>query len=192
MFFVPIDTIYQLSYSSIFGGATLFLTGMYLTTLKKLNRGAKSFIYLFTGLTLLIIFSYTFKELGGWQNAEREKAFYLFLFMPEILAFSIFIFLRGFFVNNQRDMKFNPFTSSIAFFGKISYSAYIFSLFTVDFISRVLDFISPGTWISMLTYIILYFIILTIFSSLSFFAIEKPFLDMRKQYVKRAHKKIKF
>jgi hypothetical protein len=59
----------------------------------------------------------------------------------------------------------------------------MFSLFTLDFTMRVFFFLKPSGWLAMLTAWAFYFATLTLFSTVSFYAIELPFLQMRRRYV---------
>ena len=178
------NTIWSLSYGTIFGGATIFLTGMYATTLKPLKNGKLSYVCFYFGIFLFLMFCTIVHNSGGYQNPKGPLIHYIFLFMPEIVSCIMFLILRGFLTQKETRKPENLVTQGITFFGKISYSAYLFSLFTNDFISRYVPIV-PSGWISFLQYLIIYYLFLTIISSLSFYAIEKPFLDLRKNYLKK-------
>jgi len=74
----------------------------------------------------------------------------------------------------------------LAHFGRVSYSAYLFSLFTLDFTSRVFPAIKPSGWLSMIAALAMYFVALTAFSTVAFYAVELPFLALRRRYVRAA------
>jgi hypothetical protein len=63
----------------------------------------------------------------------------------------------------------------------------MFSLFTLDFTSHIFGFIKPGGWLHLIPALVFYFVILTLFSTISFHAIEMPFLRIRQRYVNRSH-----
>jgi peptidoglycan/LPS O-acetylase OafA/YrhL len=154
-------------------------------------------IAVFCGLAVFIWKS------GGYQAPNGKLIGMFFLFMPEILSATIFLIVRGYITPKYHNVVLlfateAPFVqraikaikvavfNALVHFGKVSYSAYVFSLFTHDFTSRVFSFIKPMGWISMILALILYFSVLTLFATLSFYAIEKPFLKMRRLYVRHA------
>src|SRR5579863_4609337 len=131
--------------------------------------------------------------MGGYQTGQGRLIHGFFLFMPEILAATVFLIVRGTIIHvsgaaeetgdatipslrrtmqSFRGALFN----ALAHFGRVSYSAYMFSLFTLDFANRIFGFIKPSGWLSLIASSALYFMVLTLFSTVSFHAIELPFL----------------
>jgi hypothetical protein len=157
-------------------------------------------VYLASGIVLFCAIAVYVWKSGGYQRPDGIAIHWFFLVMPEILSATVFLIVRGALaqvptvlaaevrgplpivrmMNSARSALFKVF----AHFGRVSYSAYVFSLFTLDFTSRVFGFIEPSGWISMFSAWAIYFSALTVFSTASFYGIELPFLQMRRQYVR--------
>jgi peptidoglycan/LPS O-acetylase OafA/YrhL len=182
LFYNQSGTIWTISYGTIFGGATIFLTGMIVTTLKPLQEGLKAKYYFYSGIFLMLIFCTLVNSSGGYQNPKGFLLHNIFIFMPEILSIIIFLILRGFLTDKASRKPDNFISKLSSYFGKISYSAYLLSLFVNDAVSRFI-MITPSGWSSFILYLIIYFTILILVASLSFYAIENPFLQLRKKYL---------
>jgi hypothetical protein len=200
MFFIPTQMIWQLSYATIFGGGTIFLTGILTSSLPPVKDRKLARIYLTAGVILFCLVAVFIHRMGGYQTGQGRRIHIFFLFMPEILSATVYLVMRGTIteiskvasgdaaiptlhraMKSFRSAVFN----ALAHFGRVSYSAYMFSLFTLDFTRRVFDFIKPSGWLSMISSWILYFLVLTLFSTVSFYAIELPFLHMRRRYLRK-------
>lgn len=182
--YLPTSALFQWSYGSIFGGATIFLSGMLAAKLKILKKGVLSNFLLYTGILLLIIFTVIMWKSGGYQNSVGLGAKVIIILMPEILSVVLLLIVKGFLTDSPILLeKRNYLYKYLCYFGKISYSAYLLSMFNLDLTQRLFAFIVPSGWISFALFSICYFGMLTIIASLSFYAIEKPFLDIRKRYV---------
>jgi hypothetical protein len=200
---VTTPVMIQFSYASVFGGGTIFLTGMYVASLRPLTGRSAARLYMTTGLLLFCAIAVFIHKSGGWQNPQGRFIHWFFLFMPEILAATFFLVVRDALtrvadpgrefgataiptlsrgLTSVGGAVFN----AIAHFGRVSYSGYIFSLFTLNFTERVFRAIHPGSWLSMISAWFLYFLALTLFATVSFHAIELPFLRMRRRYVHSA------
>ena len=176
MSYLTTQTVWYSSYATLLGGGTIFLTGMYLTTIDKLETGLKSYIFLILGSLIIISLTTFIWKSGGYQKPQGNMIKIIFLFLPEIISLGMFFFLRGYLtIDNKNNKKENIISRFFIYFGKISYSGYIFSMFTLDLAQRIFFFVSPGGWASFIFFGILYFMLLTIFASISFYAIEKPF-----------------
>ena len=202
MFFLPAQMVWFLSYRTVFGGGTIFLTGIFAASLPRLKDRRTASIHLAAGVALFCFIAVFIHKMGGYENVEGRVIHAFFLFMPEVLAATVYLIVRGTItqisgvpsasgdlaiptlrraMQSFRGAVFN----ALAHFGRVSYSAYMFSLFTLDFTSRVFGFIKPSGWLSMIASWVLYFTALTLFSTVSFYAIELPFLRMRRRYVHR-------
>ena len=202
MFFVPTQMMWQLSYSTVFGGGTIFLTGIFTSSLRPLKDKRIAKLYLASGVVAFCLIAVFIRRMGGYQTGQGRLIHGFFLFMPEILAATVFLIVRGTITHVsdaaeetgdaaipslQRTMQsfLGALFNALAHFGRVSYSAYMFSLFTLDFANRIFGFIKPSGWLSLIASSALYFMVLTLFSTVSFHAIELPFLRMRRRYVHR-------
>ena len=200
LFFLSTSMVHLLSYSTVFGAGTIFLSGILASSLRPVTDRNVARAYLATGVVLFCAIAVFIYKSGGYQAPHGRLIHVFFLFMPEILAGTLFLIVRGTITripnaaaafgpaaipSLRRAMKsfrsalFNTFSH----FGRVSYSAYMFSLFTLDFTMRVFFFLKPSGWLAMLTAWAFYFATLTLFSTVSFYAIELPFLQMRRRYV---------
>lgn len=181
--YLPTAALFQWSYGSIFGGATVFLSGMMAAKMQKLTIGKLSNAILGLGIICLIIFTVAMWKSGGYQNPIGLKSKLMITFMPEILSLLLFLVVKGYLTEAPVELeKRNYVYRYMCYFGQISYSAYLLSLFNLDLCQRIFSFVIPSGWLSFVLFSILYFAMLTLISSLSFFAIEKTFLDLRKTY----------
>jgi peptidoglycan/LPS O-acetylase OafA/YrhL len=191
MYMMPTSAVWQLSYGTVFGGGTIFLTGILAASLPPLQDHRIARIYLASGLGLFCAIAVFIWKSGGWQKPEGVLIHWFFLVMPEILAGTVLLIIRGALtrqrVPSETSRRASLFRSvvfaGLAHFGRVSYSAYMFSLLVLSFTQSVFGFITPSGWLSLISAGILYFLALTAFSTASFYAIELPFLRMRSQYI---------
>jgi peptidoglycan/LPS O-acetylase OafA/YrhL len=202
LYYTPSLFVWVLSYNSVFGGATLFLTGIVTSSLPRIRERKIALVHLGAGLALFFLIAVFVWKSGGYQAPVGAAIHVFFVVQPEILSAVIFLIVRGSITQALRSgthtgagaipdvhralRSFGDFVfNALAHFGRVSYSAYMFSLFTLDFTSRIFGFIKPGGWSHLIPALALYFVVLTVFSTVSFHAIEMPFLSMRKRYVHR-------
>lgn len=203
MYMVPTQWAWELAYSTVFGGGTIFLAGMFTASLPPLRDKKLARIHLSAGIILFCAVAVFIHKMGGYQTAQGKLIHVFYMIMPEVIAGTVFLIVRGTVtrISNvggsfgaaavpslHRAMKSvgSAVFNALAHFGRVSYSAYIFSLFTLDFTSRVFSFIKPHGWLSMIVMWVLYFAALTTFATVSFYAIEMPFLALRRRYVHSA------
>jgi peptidoglycan/LPS O-acetylase OafA/YrhL len=178
------ENLFLWSYGSIFGGGTIFLTGMIAAKVRALKIGRLSTLFLFSGLFIVSVFVYFVWRNGGYQNPNGWISKTFIFLMPEIMSVGLFLSVKGFLTVSQ--VRFNDRNIGyryLCYFGKISYSAYLLSLFNLDLCQRLFSFIIPDGWFSFACFSILYFLMLSVIASISFYAIEKPFLQLRKVYI---------
>ena len=181
----PANSLFIWSYGSIFGGGTVFLAGMCAAKINPIKFGIKSNAYFCLGILGILIFTTLMWKSGGYQNPSGVLSKFLIIFIPEIMAICMTLIVGGYLTENRKDYKdINIFYKLICFFGTISYSAYLLSLFNNDLAARVFSYIKPTGWISLGEYAIGYFFMLIILATISYYAIEKPFLDFRKSDIK--------
>ena len=189
--FLPLYDVFRLSYSTVFGGATIFLSGILTASLKPLRGNGIRHVHWIAGFVLVCAFSIFVTHKGGYQLAHGGEIRWVFVLMPEYLSLTVFLVLRGVLggdrlaagrrkslLSTAQTAIFNVFVH----IGKVSYSGYMFSLFVLDFTSRMFTFIKPGGWPPFAAAFTLYVAVLVLFASASYHAVELPFLRMRRRY----------
>ena len=87
LYFLPSQLNHQLSYSTIFGGATLFLAGMATAAYPVRNR-----LLFFLAVFLLITLSVFLTARGGYQAVGTDDLKWVWIFFPEIFFSYLFLF----------------------------------------------------------------------------------------------------
>lgn len=192
--------LFEVSYSSIFGGLTIFTIGSICSLLKPVKNYSIKFILILSGVILLICFCYFINTNGGYQNGSGILMRRFFLFLPEYISFAMFLLIWGSkggsfskridFINFINPFYFIPnlfliFKQIFTHIGKVSYSGYIFSILILGTFENThfgKEFRVPSDdWSSLFISFSIYLLVLIIFSTLSFYGMEKPFLDLRRR-----------
>ncbi len=190
---IPAKMAWELTYGSIFGAATIFLSGMLLRRFVEAESSWKQKIlpyapWLFwTGIALFIAMLHFIDSHGGWQQAEGRKMTAFFLIFPELCSFIFALIVMPIVLSRSlRPRNPSMIGKIFAHIGMVSYSAYMFSLFVHDFVFGMNKYLGlllkPGGWITWVVFLFIYLTILVGFSTLTFHTIEKPFLSKRKRY----------
>jgi peptidoglycan/LPS O-acetylase OafA/YrhL len=180
--YLPASNLFQISYSNLLGGANLFILGMFAAKLPRLVPCLATKVTGFIGLLTIGLFCVFVASYGNYQAPQGKAIKYVFLFLPELIGLALVLISVGY-TRVEHSTKPSILVRPIVYFGKISYSAFLFSLFTHDLIYR-LYFPEPGSWTVYLSFLFVYFCLLTILATFSFYGVEKPFLDMRKNYLR--------
>jgi peptidoglycan/LPS O-acetylase OafA/YrhL len=185
LYFLPLEIVFNLSYSSLFGGATLFAAGILATRVSPPKSKRFSLFLLILGVTLTILLMSLFYNFAGDHGFELNNQKFLssLITLPEIVSLFVMLIIVGL---RGLKLKFKNLPSRfLTHTGRISYSGYVFHMFILDFFIRVVDLNSlskAGLVSSYISVFICYFALLLIFSHISYKAIELPFLNSRKQY----------
>jgi len=179
----PPERQFLLSYSSLLGGGVIFTIGMIAARLPRLRPCVTTRVATFTGILGIVIFCLFVKSHGGYQAPTGRLIKYVFLFMPEFISLCMFLIAFGYLRTSVSGSRISPVAKVFAYFGTISYSAYIFSLFVHDFVAAYFGR-HPGDWLDWAYFLFIYFVLLALTASLTYFGIEKPFLNLRKSYLK--------
>jgi peptidoglycan/LPS O-acetylase OafA/YrhL len=192
LFFLDSQRAFFFQYSTVFGGATIFLSGIWTATLKPMVRGWRSRLVLSLGVAMFVWLSVFITQRGGYEGPRGHLIHWTFIFLPEIFSLIVFLIMRGMIVSPGpsalRDvpavLAFSGkiISAVMTHIGKVSYSGYMFSLFVLDFTSRVLVFFPPAGWMALISAFLLYLAVLVMFSTVSYHAIERPFLNLRRTY----------
>ncbi len=180
--FLPAGNLFQLSYAGLIGGANLFILGMFAAKLPRLVPCLATKVAGIAGLIIMLLFCVLVAFNGNYQEPQGKLIKYVFLFLPELVGSALILISIGY-MRVEYSSKPNLLARPLVHFGKVSYSAFLFSLFTHDFIYR-LYFPEPGNWLVYLSFLFVYFCLLTALATLAFYGVEKPFLNLRKNYVK--------
>ena len=184
MVFQPSERQFLISYSSLLGGGVIFTIGMMSARLPRLRPCAATRVATFAGIFGIVMFCLFVASHGGYQAPTGRVIKYVFLFMPEFIGLSMFLIAFGYLRTSVPGSRICPTAKAFAYFGTISYSAYIFSLFVHDFVAAYLGRHSGG-WLDWAYFLFVYFVFLTATASLTYFGLEKPFLNLRKSYLRR-------
>jgi peptidoglycan/LPS O-acetylase OafA/YrhL len=95
LFYAPAQFGWMLSYNSVFGGATLFLTGILASSLPRLRERKTAMVHLGVGLTLFLLIAVFIWKSGGYQAPQGRMIHLFFIVQPEILSAIIFLIVRG-------------------------------------------------------------------------------------------------
>jgi peptidoglycan/LPS O-acetylase OafA/YrhL len=198
-YWLSAQVVMNWGYSTIFGGGTIFLLGIYTASMGPIRKLTQARIYTWLGIILLSASVVFIWKSGGYQAPRGRFIHLYFLFMPEILGGTMFLLMRGVtrrLAEGEEPARIPGLPGKAIYWagrgifrgfvhiGRVSYSAYMFSLFTLDFTQRFLAFsMHPSGWASLAFAFSLYLVALITFSTLSFYAIEMPFLAMRRRYI---------
>lgn len=180
---------FPLSYGTLFGAGTVFLAGIITISLKPLKPGLMSRISLASGIILFCGLAVYLSQNGGtygYAIPDSTPIHRIFEFFPEIISIIIFLIIRGGLTEwTPPTTPFNIFLKGLIHIGKVSYSGFVFSMFVLDFVQHEFTRfgIIPTGWLSMVYSFAIYLAILILFATVSFNAIELPFLNMRRSYL---------
>jgi peptidoglycan/LPS O-acetylase OafA/YrhL len=198
VWFSPPQQLWSMSYNTVFGEGTIFLTGILASSLVPITDRTKARLYFCTGLIALCGIAVFIWKSGGYQNPVGLPIRGFFLIMPEVLSVTFFVMLRGWLARirseprlvsqsavieayrKARSLTFRAFTH----LGKVSYSAYLFSLHVIWFWIYTFPFMKPGGWTGLIPAFSTYLLCVWAFSTITYNTIELPFLNMRKRYVR--------
>lgn len=190
---VPTRMAWELAYSNVIGGATLFFSGILARKFLESNSVWKKtvwnfrYAFIIAGLVFIISLQYFITWQGGYQEASSRLMTIFFLIMPELFSGGFAMVLIPYFlIGAKRTGKLSVPTRVFAYIGTVSYSAYLFSLFVHDFVYGVfisnLGLITSTGWLAWGAFLCIYLPMLVGFASLTYYTIEKPFLARRKKY----------
>lgn len=195
LFLVRLDMSYirsitfPLSYGTLFGAGTVFLAGMITVSLKPLKSGLLSKISLASGIILFCGLAVYLSRNGGtygYAIPDSTPVHRIFEFFPEIISIIIFLIIRGTLTEGiPSAMTSNILVKGFIHMGKVSYSGFVFSMFVLDFVQHEFTRLGiiPTGWVSMAFSFSTYLAVLILFATVSFNAVELPFLNMRRSYL---------
>jgi len=179
----PPERQFLLSYSSLLGGGVIFILGMMAARLPRLRPCVATRVATIAGVSGIVMFCVFVASRGGYQAPTGRVIKYVFLFMPEFVGLCMFLVTFGYLRTSTPGARVGLTARAFAYFGTISYSAYIFSLFVHDFVAAYIGR-HAGGWVDWAYFLAVYFAFLTVTASLTYFGVEKPFLSLRKSYVR--------
>ena len=203
MFFVPTRMMWQLSYSTVFGGGTIFLTGIFTSSLPPLKDKRIAKLYLASGVAAFCLIAVFIHRMGGYQTGPGAAHSQLFSFhagnpggdgFPDCARDNYSCFRCGGRDRRRRDTVAAAHDAILSrclvqCIWRISAACHIrricFRYLRWILPDKIFGFIKPSGWLSLIASSALYFMVLTLFSTVSFYAIELPFLRMRRRYVHR-------
>ena len=180
---------FPLSYGTLFGAGTIFFAGIITVSLKPLKPGLIARISLGTGIILFFGLAVYLSQTGGmygYSNPDSTPIHRIFEFFPEIISIIIFLIIRGVLTEKTpSQMPFNFLFKGMIHIGKVSYSGFVFSMFVLDYVQHEFTQfrIVPNGWLSLTYSFAIYLAVLILFATVSFNAIELPFLNLRRSYL---------
>ena len=178
-----VPTLRDMSYGTILGSVTLFVTGMFLDRLPKItiSRAVRATLLVASVVALWVIASTITYSGGFFMQEQRPSNHLIWLFYPEVMAAAFSALLISY------DLAADPanpgrFGNIFATIGKISYSGYLLHVLVIDFTRRWLSFFGLDETSAFLQFAIFLALLLPV-SWASFNIIERPFLRFRRRYV---------
>jgi peptidoglycan/LPS O-acetylase OafA/YrhL len=182
------DTVQYLAYSTIFGRIDQFCFGMFFCEISFRYKSIFSSKILFCLVLIAWVAIFHYFDLSG-GFFDKSNVF------PHTLSTSFkwifWPFLEGFFYGTIIACYLNVIfilpkllDISLAWLGSLSYSLYLNQNFSIQVVSKVyktlgIDIQSVN---EILLFGVLVFLLLLLFSTLTYYLIEKPFLLLRKNY----------
>jgi peptidoglycan/LPS O-acetylase OafA/YrhL len=132
---LPTRMMWELTYGTLFGAATIFLSGM---LARRFVEQATRFKYMLTryaawsmglGMALLVGMVCFIDVNGGWQEAEGRGMTLFFLLFPEFCSIIFALIVLPYFLMGQSTKQASLCGNFFAHIGMVSYSAYMFSGF---------------------------------------------------------------
>jgi peptidoglycan/LPS O-acetylase OafA/YrhL len=167
------------SYYSIIGHLNEFLFGMLSYKYRNYIKSCKKEL-IFASI-IFIIFYYNFERNGGFYDSPKDSKIWIIL--PSIQGF-FYAFLISFYDNNNFNFLKTKKSFFLAKIGLFSYSIYLWHFI---FVFRMPEFINDQVIKLNTLYLTLFFsipcfVLIVLFSSMSYYIIEKPWLKLRKKY----------
>lgn len=182
LYFLPTVKIWQFSYGTIFGASALFLSGMLAASLPDIKSKISARMIFLIGCSLFVLFSLLIFRQGGFEAGEGHLIKLTWMFFPERFAGIAFLIVKGC-VSGGTSSAPGYINRFVAHIGRISYSGYVFHLFVLDFYGHVVgNFFDKNNPYEFIVSFSAYFMIVIIFSHVTYNAIELPFLKHRKIY----------
>ena len=169
--------------------STFPMAGIITVSLKPLKPGLIARISLGTGIILFFGLAVYLSQTGGmygYSNPDSTPIHRIFEFFPEIISIIIFLIIRGVLTEKTpSQMPFNFLFKGMIHIGKVSYSGFVFSMFVLDYVQHEFTQfrIVPNGWLSLTYSFATYLAVLILFATVSFNAIELPFLNLRRSYL---------
>lgn len=189
---IATGTVQQIAYYSIFGRMDQFLIGMIAAiiltnerTRKLLKSRNVAAAILAAGVIATIAFYWWFESKGGllafkgqpWPNRSA-----LWIFMPSIEGILFATIMLGY-LHLPKISRFNLTSKAIAYVGLISYSIYLNHILVFPSIIGTINSLglAPSSWAQgLLLCVFVAMPILIAVSSMTYFFIERPFMQIRR------------
>ncbi len=182
-----------ISYWTIFGRLDQFILGafffyMYESVVRNMRRIKAVLIFISSILTFLL-FWYWFNKMGGWRFYDGyPSAARIWIAMPTIEGGFYGLFI-AFYLRISQNFR-GRVARSFAYIGTISYSIYLSNFFVIplleNFHSKIPFTNTNGFGEYFIWGVVIGFPLICVFSSMTYWFIERPFLDRRKRYI-RSH-----
>ena len=170
----------EMSYYTIVGRLDQFLIGMIAATVAlRLNLAGWLRWFLPLGLVGLLAALFLYNQAGGFPVAAGWKVFW-----PPVEASLWALIILGYLTLVAG--RNGPISKALAALGTISYSMYLIHVAVIDTVKNyglVFHFPHAPFLSALTTGLVCIFPLAVLVSTLSYHAIEKPFLELRRRYV---------
>jgi len=180
LLFIKYGVIRDKIYYSFFGHFNEFLLGMlsyhYRKYLKKIKKE-----FLILVLVLMLLLLNFFDKFGGFYKMNYEIIWVIF---PSIQGF-FYAILISFYDNNNFNFLKNNFSVFISKIGLFSYSIYLWHFLFVFKMPLIINnnITNLNNIYLLLFFSLPCFLLICVFGAISFYLIERPWLNIRKKYV---------
>lgn len=178
--YMKYEAIRDKIYYSFYGHLNEFLFGMLSFHYKKYLKKIKKEFLILVILLMLLILNF-FDSFGGFYKINSEIIWVIF---PSIQGFFYAILISVYDNNNFNFIK-NNFSVFVSKIGLFSYSIYLWHFLFVFKIPLIINnnIINLDNIYLLLFFSLPCFLLMCVFGSISYYLIERPWLNIRKKYV---------
>lgn len=181
-------SVQNLAYWTIFGRIDQFLLGMigfYASARIRLGRNTGAVVLLGSVLALSYVY-HVFNQMGGfYKMADMPSKSSIWVFLPAIEG----LLYGGIILGYQQIRLPALLDRLLSKIGECSYSIYLSHYFLLAFVAGICSRIGMYDLTSFRTTflgcVLVAFPLVVLFSRASYFLLERPFLDMRREYLLR-------
>lgn len=188
-FWITRGQIQDISYWTIFGRIDQFLFGILVCEAVNRWPSRRGLKVLAAGVFAFCVYGFHFfNKNGGFYNMPvYPSPNFVWIFMPifEALMWGALVFL---YLTSKFELNINL-SKALSWCGTISFSIYFTHFFVIEVFAKIykqIDISTIEVWQVGLTILFILLPVVIGLSSLTYLLIEKPFLTLRKNYIKQS------